>query len=112
MNSQFNARHFALGCVFLVFIALIVPQINYYYVVTAAKAKAQSAVLEANAEVARANGLASANNIIGESLRGKEEYLRYLFIQTMKDGNSERIYIPTEAGMPILEARPSLAREK
>lgn len=73
--------------------------------VAEAKAKMESASLLADAEVARAKGVAAANKIIGESLKGNEDYLRYLWIQNlegMKDG--QVIYIPTEAGMPILEA--------
>lgn len=70
-----------------------------------AKAKMESAILEAQAEVSRAKGVAEANRIIGDSLKGNESYLRYLWINNIQQGESqERIYIPTEAGMPILEA--------
>jgi hypothetical protein len=61
------------------------------------KAKAQS-------EIARARGVAEANRIIGDSLKGNDSYLRYLWIQGLNDGTSEVIYIPTEANLPILEA--------
>lgn len=54
------------------------------------------------AEVERAKGVAEANKIIGEGLKGNEDYLRYLFIQTQK--GQQVIYVPTEAGLPILEA--------
>ena len=71
-----------------------------------AKAKTESAVLEAQAEVARARGVAEANTIIGDSLKGNESYLRYLWINNIQQGiGAERIYIPTEANMPILEAK-------
>jgi len=70
-----------------------------------AKAKQESAKMLAVAEVERAKGVAEANQIIGESLKGNESYLRYLWIQGLQDGSSEVIYIPTEANMPILEAR-------
>jgi len=70
-----------------------------------AKAKQESAKMLAVAEVERAKGVAQANQIIGESLKGNESYLRYLWIQGLQDGSSEVIYIPTEANMPILEAR-------
>ena len=71
-----------------------------------AKAKLESAKLESDAEVARAKGAAEANRIIGDSLTNNEAYLRYLWINNIQAGdNAERIYIPTEAGMPILEAR-------
>lgn len=65
----------------------------------------QIAALDAQAEVERAHGVAEANKIIGESLRDNEEYLRYLWIIGLHDGTSETIYIPTEANLPILEAR-------
>lgn len=70
-----------------------------------AKAKLESAESLAQAEVARARGVAEANQIIGESLRENEAYLRYLWIQGLQDGSSEVIYIPTEANLPLLEAR-------
>lgn len=69
-----------------------------------AKAKKDSAKYEADAEIERARGVAGANKIIGESLKGNEGYLRYLWIQGLQDGSSEVIYIPTEAGLPLLEA--------
>ena len=69
-----------------------------------AKAKLESAKLLAAAEIERAKGVAEANKIIGESLKGNEGYLRYLWIQGLQDGSSEVIYVPTEAGLPILEA--------
>jgi hypothetical protein len=69
-----------------------------------AKAKKESAVLEAEAEVERAKGVAQANKIIGTSLEGNEAYLRYLFINQLGRNENDVIYIPTEAGLPILEA--------
>lgn len=74
--------------------------------VESAKARRDSATLDAEAEVERAKGVAEANRIIGDSLRGKEEYLRYLYITGLKDNpGKEVIYIPTEAGIPILESQ-------
>ena len=71
-----------------------------------AKARRESATLLAEAEVRRAHGVAKANQIIGNSLRENEAYLRYLWIRGLQDGSSEVIYIPTEANLPILEANP------
>ena len=71
-----------------------------------ATAKRDAARLMAEAEVERARGVAQANKIIGDSLHGNEAYLRYLWINNMSEhgkGNTV-IYIPTEAGLPILEA--------
>lgn len=69
-----------------------------------ARAKKESATLEAEAEAIRAGGVAEANEIIGKSLQNNEAYLRYLWINGLHDGSSEVIYIPTEANLPILEA--------
>lgn len=70
-----------------------------------AEAKIKIAKAEAQAEVERAKGVAEANKIIGESLKGNNEYLRYLQIDAIKGAKSEKIYIPTEAGLPIIERK-------
>ena len=72
-----------------------------------AKAIYESSKYQADAEVERAKGAAKANEIIGNSLKGNEDYLRYLYINGLVENNKEGkeiIYIPTEAGLPILEA--------
>lgn len=74
-------------------------------IIEQAKAEKESAVLYAEAEVERAKGVAQANEIIGNSLEGNEEYLKYLWINNIQSGAGERIYIPTEANLPILEAK-------
>jgi hypothetical protein len=68
------------------------------------KAKIVRAKAEGAADIERAKAAAEANRIIGESLKNNEEYLRYVWIKGLQDGKGERIYIPTEAGLPILEA--------
>ena len=70
-----------------------------------AEAKVKIAKADAQAEVERAKGVAEANEIIGNSLKGNSDYLKYLMIQGLNEGKGERIYIPTEAGLPILEAK-------
>lgn len=71
-----------------------------------AKGKLESAKLLAAAEVERAKGVAEANKIIGDSLRNNESYLRYLYLTNLEKAESRGtvIYVPTEAGLPILEA--------
>ena len=70
-----------------------------------AQARKDSAVLLAEAEVSRAEGVAKANTIIAEGLGGPEGYLRYLYIHMLEtQTNAQIIYIPTEGGLPILEA--------
>lgn len=76
--------------------------------VTLAEAEGKALLVKAKAEgqadIERAKAAAEANKIIGESLKNNEAYLRYIWIKGLQDGNGERIYIPTEAGLPILEA--------
>ena len=69
-----------------------------------AKAKMESAVSLAKAEVIRAEGAAKANHILQNSLGGPEGYLRYLQIQAYQDSNAKLIYVPTEGGLPVTEA--------
>ena len=74
-----------------------------------AKAKQESAVFLAQSEIERAKGVAEANRIIGEGLRGHEEYLRYLWLMGLEhvassENGSTVVYVPTEANLPILEA--------
>jgi regulator of protease activity HflC (stomatin/prohibitin superfamily) len=76
-----------------------------------AKAKLDSAKELAMAEVERAKGVAQANQIIGDSLKGNREYLQYLYITGLEDGaknGNKTIYVPTEGGMPV----PTLSVEK
>lgn len=70
-----------------------------------AEARIKVAKAEAQAEIERAYGVAKANEIIGNSLKGNAEYLRYLQIEAIKESKGSKVYIPTEAGLPILEAR-------
>lgn len=69
-----------------------------------AKAKEEAAKYQAQTEITRAEGVAKANKIIGESLKDNSSYLHYLWLQNLEAGNHDVIYIPTEAGMPIFEA--------
>lgn len=72
--------------------------------VAEAKAKMESADFLMQAEIKRAEGVAKANKIIGDSLKENEAYLRYLWINGLESNNPTVIYVPTEAGLPILEA--------
>lgn len=77
---------------------------NRKIAVLEAQAKLDSAKSLALAEVERAKGVAEANRIIGESLKDNDGYLQYLWIQNLEGGNNAVVYVPTEAGLPILEA--------
>lgn len=77
---------------------------NRKIAVLEAESKLEAAKSLAAAEVERAKGVAEANKIIGESLKGNDAYLRWQWIQNLEEGNNAVIYIPTEAGLPILES--------
>lgn len=77
-------------------------EIEKRILVEQAKAEADAAKEEARAEVERARGTAQANKIVADSIT--EPYLRYLYINNLSDTDNQVIYLPTEAGLPILEA--------
>lgn len=67
-----------------------------------AMATKESAKMLADAEILRAEGAAKSADIIRATLT--DSYLRYLWIQSINvDGNKEVIYIPTEAGLPLMK---------
>jgi hypothetical protein len=80
---------------------------NRQIAIQEAHAKEESATLLAGAEVERAKGVAQANKIIADSLKGHEEYLRYLWIVDVAGQQAQKtiVYVPTEANLPILEAQ-------
>lgn len=69
-----------------------------------AKAIMESSKHLADAEIIRAEGVAKANKIIGDSLQQNEAYLRYLWIQGLQTNQMQVVYVPTEANLPLLEA--------
>ena len=72
-----------------------------------AQAIHDAAKLMADAEIERARGVAESNKIVGESLKNNEVYLKWLWIKGLEESGNHApttIYIPTEAGLPILEA--------
>lgn len=76
-----------------------------------AQAKKDSASQLADAEIIRAQGVAKANQIIGDSLKDNREYLQYLYITGLEEGANKgnvTIYVPTEGGMPV----PTLSMNK
>ena len=65
---------------------------------------------DAQIEVARAEGVAQSNRIIADSL--SEKYLRYQWIQGLQKNDLQVVYVPTEAGLPLLEAGRMRGEEK
>ena len=66
-----------------------------------AKANLEAEKLNAKAEVERAKGMAKAMNVEGGKLT--DTYIKYLWVKNMNNSKNTKIYIPTEAGIPILE---------
>lgn len=69
-----------------------------------AKANLESEKLNAKAEIERARGAAEAIKIENGALT--PTYIQYLWVrqQNLSGNNSKIIYIPTENGLPVLEA--------
>jgi len=85
--------------------ALAEAQSSRQVAILEARAKKESAISLAEAEVIRAEGAAKANRILQDSLGGPAGYLRYLQIQALEESKASLIYVPTEAGLPVTEAR-------
>ena len=83
-------------------------QANRQIRIAEAEATQESSKHLAQAEIERAKGVAEANRIIGASLHENEDYLRYLWIHNLEVAEANGatvIYVPTEANLPILEAK-------
>jgi len=78
---------------------------NRQIAVQEAQAELDSATLKKESDIIRAEGIAEANKIIAKSLT--QEYITWKWVEGLHDGSSEVIYVPTEANLPILEARES-----
>ena len=68
-----------------------------------AKANLEAEKLNALAEIERAKGMAEAIRIENGSLTGT--YIQYLWVRQQGDALDKVVYIPTEANLPILEAK-------
>ena len=68
-----------------------------------AKANLEAEKLNAQAEVVRAQGAAEAIKIENGSLT--PTYIQYLWVRQQNTSANKVIYIPTKAGLPILEAK-------
>ena len=77
---------------------------NRQIAVQEARAKEESAKSLANAEIIRAQGIAEANRIIGDSLKNNDAYIHYLWVEALRETQNAVVYIPTEAGIPITDA--------
>lgn len=87
-------------------------EINRQIVVEEARAQEEALAMRARGEAERekikADATAYAVDKIGTTLETNPAYLRWMWINEIAGGDGERIYIPTEAGVPILEAGASV----
>lgn len=67
-----------------------------------AKANLEAEKLNALAEIERAKGAAESIKIEGGQLT--DNYIKYLWVRNLESGEKQLIYVPTEAGLPLLEA--------
>ena len=122
-NSEPSVLKFVVVAAVIVTACVVtIPQVNIYYRSTSgraalmeaeytrqvkvleSKAKKDAAKFEAEAEVERAEGVAGANEIIGDSLKDNPRYLQYLYIIGLQEGSDKgnrTVYVPTEGGMPV-----------
>lgn len=68
-----------------------------------AKADLEVQKLKSEAEIERAKGMAKAIEIENGKLTTK--YIQYLWVRNIDKMDGDKIYIPTEANLPVLEAR-------
>jgi len=73
-------------------------------IIEEAKAKKAAAKLNADAELIRAKGMAKSIQV--ENGKLSPLYVKYLWVRNMENNTNEKIYIPTEAQLPILEVKP------
>lgn len=76
---------------------------NRMILIEEAKANLEAQKLNSQAEVERAKGM--AQSIAIEDGKLTELYIKYLWVRNIDKMDGSKIYIPTEANLPILEAR-------
>lgn len=92
------------GTSFAVVILAIIAFVAWAVPVYAAWTTRIAADADNAAEVTRAIGVAKANRVIGDSLKGQGEYLRYLWIQRLSSEDKATFYIPTDGMYPMFDS--------
>lgn len=89
-------------------------EIDRQILVEEARAQEEALAMKAQGEAARERIKADATSYaiekLGATLESYPSYLRWMWINEVAGGEGDRIYIPTEAGMPILEAGAKAGR--
>lgn len=76
---------------------------NRMILIEEAKANLEAQKLNSEAEVERAKGMARAIEI--ENGKLTQKYIQYLWVRNIDKMSGDKIYIPTEANLPLLEAK-------
>ena len=76
---------------------------NRQIIIKEAKSNLEAEKLNAQAEIERAKGAAEAIRIENGSLT--PTYIQYLWVRQQSNVPNKVVYIPTEANLPILEAK-------
>lgn len=82
---------------------LVQAEQNRMIQIEEAKANLEAQKLNSLAEIERAKGMAESIEI--ENGKLTPLYIHYLWVRNIDKMDGEKIYIPTEAGLPILEAK-------
>jgi hypothetical protein len=69
-----------------------------------AQSRLDAAELNKKAAIIEAQAVAEQIKTIGDQLTRHDLYLKWQWIKMMEERDGETIYVPTEAGLPILEA--------
>lgn len=77
---------------------------NRQVLVRTAQAQEEAAKYTAQADVIRAEGVAQANKIIGQSLENNKDYLTWKFIDELPQNQNQIIYLPANGELPFTEA--------
>ncbi len=77
---------------------------NRQVLVRTAQAQEEAAKYTAQADVTRAEGVAQANKIIGQSLENNKDYLTWKFIDELPTNKNQVIYLPANGELPFTEA--------
>lgn len=76
---------------------------NRLIIIEEAKANLEAQKLNSEAEVERAKGMAKSIEIENGKLSAL--YIQYLWVRNIDKMSGDKIYIPTEGNLPILEAK-------
>lgn len=76
---------------------------NRQVLVRTAQAQDDAAKYTAQADITRAEGVAQANKIIGQSLENNKDYLTWKFIDELPLNKNQIIYLPANGDLPFTE---------